>query len=97
MIGSLEDRSIVEVVAGIECVGDGFFDLFDSPGEAFDLVSGFGFQLPMLENATTGLGNASSGANAERPTGRHRSVRDARRPATTAGSNCSGGSPRGGR
>lgn len=64
-VGSLEGQSIVEVVAGIEYVGDGFFDLFDDPGESFDLVSGFGFELPMLQDVSTGLGNASSGADAE--------------------------------
>ncbi len=60
MVGSLEDQSIVEVVAGIEYVGDGFADLLSDPGESFDLVSGFDFQLPMLEDATTGLGNEST-------------------------------------
>lgn len=65
MVGSLEGQSIVEVVAGIEYVGDGFLDIFDNPGEAFDLVSGFGFQLPMLENAAADLGSASSGDGTE--------------------------------
>lgn len=60
MAGSTDGVSIIEVVAGIEYVGDGFFDFLTSPVDSFELVSGFDFQLPMLENATTGLGDGSS-------------------------------------
>ena len=56
MIGSTGGTSIVEVVAGIQFVGDGFLDLLSSPGESVELISGFDFQLPMLEMASNGLG-----------------------------------------
>ncbi|ELY59921.1 DUF7332 family protein [Natronolimnohabitans innermongolicus] len=52
MIGATEDASIVELLAGVEYVGDGVFDLVSSPIDSFDLRYGFEFQLPMLESAT---------------------------------------------
>ncbi|OAQ52089.1 hypothetical protein HTG_13990 [Natrinema mahii] len=78
MVGSLDGRSIVEVVAGIEYVGDGFLDLLGSPGESFDLVSGFDFQLPMLETASSGLEAASSGADDESASERETTDTDSR-------------------
>lgn len=58
LIGSTGGNSIVEIIAGVQFVGDGFFDLLSSPGDAFELIKGFDFQLPMLE-AMTGEFTAS--------------------------------------
>ncbi|NUC73146.1 hypothetical protein HTZ84_12620 [Haloterrigena sp. SYSU A558-1] len=63
MIGSTGGTSIVEVVAGIQFVGDGFLDLLSSPGESVELISGFDFQLPMLEMASSGLGAGEVAGN----------------------------------
>ncbi|MDS0477845.1 hypothetical protein [Natrinema sp. 1APR25-10V2] len=54
LIGSTNGNSIIEVVAGIQYVGDGFLDLLSDPVGSFDLVQGFDFQLPMLENVGVG-------------------------------------------
>ncbi len=64
LIGSTNGDSIIEVVAGIQYVGDGFLDLLSDPVGSFELVQGFDFQLPMLENVGTGMdetGNDRSG------------------------------------
>lgn len=52
LIGSTGGNSIVEVIAGVQFVGDGFLDLLSSPAESVELISGFDFQLPMLEGMT---------------------------------------------
>ncbi|ADB59797.1 hypothetical protein Htur_0902 [Haloterrigena turkmenica DSM 5511] len=72
LIGSTGGTSIVEVVAGIQFVGDGFLNLLSSPGESIELISGFDFQLPMLEMASSGLGAdeaAGSDGGAENESG----------------------------
>lgn len=63
LVGSTGGSSIVEVIAGFQYVGDGLRDLLTSPADSIDLVSGFDFQLPMLENATTGLGAEPTQSN----------------------------------
>ena len=52
LIGSTGGNSIIEVIAGLQFVGDGFLEFLSSPGESVELVSGFDFQLPMLEAMT---------------------------------------------
>lgn len=85
MIGSTGGHSIVEVVAGIQFVGDGFLDFLSSPGESVELISGFDFQLPMLEMASSGLGadevaGNDDGAENESEDGQHGDERDADSP-----------------
>ncbi|WP_254764233.1 DUF7332 family protein [Natrinema marinum] len=60
LVGSTNGNSIIEVVAGIQYVGDGFLDFLSDPVGSFDLVQGFGFQLPMLENVGTGIGETGT-------------------------------------
>ncbi|ELY70234.1 DUF7332 family protein [Natrinema versiforme] len=69
LVGSTGGSSIVEVIAGFQYVGDGLRDLLTSPADSIDLVSGFDFQLPMLENATTGLGAEPSQSDEDQSDG----------------------------
>ncbi|QLG50789.1 DUF7332 family protein [Natrinema halophilum] len=50
LIGSMDGTSIVEIVVGLQYVGDRILDLL-SPADSFELIHGFDFQLPMLEAA----------------------------------------------
>ena len=75
LIGSTGGESIVEIIAGIQFVGDGFFDFLTSPVDSFELVSGFDFQLPMLEAMTgefteTGTDSANESSTDEGANGR---------------------------
>lgn len=58
MIGATETASIVELVVGADHVGDGVVGTLSSPADSFDAVTGFDFQLPMLEDAQEDLENA---------------------------------------
>ncbi|WP_408958317.1 hypothetical protein [Natrinema sp. 74] len=64
LVGSTNGNSVIEVVAGIQFVGDGLLDLFSEPMASFELVKGFDFQLPMLENIGTGLTQAENSLSA---------------------------------
>lgn len=76
LTGSTGGTSIIEVVAGLEYVGDGFLDLLTSPIDSFDVVSGSDFQLPMLENVSTGLGNEQPSQSDADQSGDERSADD---------------------
>lgn len=83
LIGSTGGDSIVEIVAGVQFVGDGVFDLLSSPVESFEPVSGFDFRLPMLEGMTGAFteggpdeaGDGSSGDGEDRDDGRFEMLR----------------------
>ncbi|QCS43270.1 hypothetical protein [Natrinema versiforme] len=69
LAGSTGGSSITEVVVGFEYVGDGLRDLLTSPADSIDLVSGFDFRLPMLENVMTGLSAESTQSDGDRSNG----------------------------
>lgn len=62
LVGSTGGSSIIEVMAGFNYVGDGFLDLLTSPTDAFDLVHGYGFQIPVLDIGPETENGASSDA-----------------------------------
>ena len=68
LVGSTGGSSIIEIVAGFEYVGNGLLETLTSPADAFEIVHGFDFQLPMLENAMdSGIG--TDGASGNEPNG----------------------------
>ncbi|AFZ72070.1 DUF7332 family protein [Natronobacterium gregoryi] len=50
LVGATTDGNIVEIVAGVDYVADDFDEFTDAPLEAFAVVTGYEFQLPMFDD-----------------------------------------------
>lgn len=52
LTGSSDGERIIEVVTGLEHVGDGILDTVTSPVGSYELVGGFEFELSIFDDAT---------------------------------------------
>lgn len=60
LTGSTEDERIIEVVVGLNHVGDGFLDTLTSPASSYDLVGGFDFELSIFDDVSPDIDNGET-------------------------------------